>query len=257
MDNFQHFLKKQLVEYVEAERKKGIPLKNIEKVLLDAGHDKNIVDEVFLELEKSPAKETKHKDPVENDLVGQLKGAFGQFMAGASKKEIKDAKKDFEKTDTEELVEEAIEEVEIIEEKTIFESIAFFVYLLTIGLIVLFSAGATDSPITNVIIGFLPIIFSMFVSFLAVKMADNVPLYMFIPILVASVFYAIGRFTGLALFSGMDVEGLAIVNFLLAFVFNILIVYIRFLKPESMKRQIMRRKSRMEEIEALRKEFNM
>jgi hypothetical protein len=42
MDNFHVYLKKQLLEYVEAERKKGIPLEEIEKVLLNAGHQKNI-----------------------------------------------------------------------------------------------------------------------------------------------------------------------------------------------------------------------
>ncbi|MEK6916425.1 MAG: hypothetical protein AABW92_01660 [Nanoarchaeota archaeon] len=255
MDNFHHFLKKQLLEYVEAERKKGIPLKNIEKVLLDAGHEKNVIDEVFLELEQGKSPE--HKDPVEKDMVSQLKGAFSQFMGKASSKEVKSAKKDFEETDTDALIEEVIEEVEIIEEKTTLESIAFFIYLIAVGFVILFSAGATDSQIVSVIIGFLPVILSIFISFLAVKLADNVPLYMALPILISTIFYGVGKFTGFALFQGMDIEGLAIVNFLLAFIFNILIVYIRFLKPDSMKRQIMRRKSRMEEIEELRKEFKM
>ena len=93
MDNFHEYLKKQLIEYVEVERGKGIPLEEIEKVLLDAGHKKNIIDEVFEELKKEKAggKEEKHKDPVENDLVGQLKNAFSQFMAKASDKEVKEA----------------------------------------------------------------------------------------------------------------------------------------------------------------------
>ena len=286
MDSFHNYLKKQLLEYVEAERKKGIPLEQIEKVLLDAGHQKNIVDEVFIELEKEEAGATpeKHDEPVEKDLIGMLKSAFTQFMAQASKKEVNEAKKDLKKTDTDKLVKEVIEEAEVIEEKTIFESIAFFVYLILVAIIMLFTAGSTDSEIIKVIIGFSPAIINAFISFVSIKLADNVPLFMFIPLVIVSIFYAIGRFTGIPLFEGMDIESLSVVNFLFSFTFNVLLTYVRFVKPTSMKRQVIeipkyehpkkditvkhhpkqkqtnnysKKKEERKEIQDLKKEFNL
>ncbi len=239
MDNFHVYLKKQLLEYVEAERKKGIPLEEIEKVLLDAGHRKNIIDEVFLEIKNEAAthKEAPHKNETEKDLSLMLKGAFSKFMAQASDKEVKEAKQDFENTNTEKVVEEVIEEAEYIEEKTTLESATFFVYLVFLAIIALFSAASTDAQMLSVIIGFMPVIISVFVSFLALKLADNVPVYVFIPLIISGIFYAIARFTAFPMFKGLDPEGLSIVNFLLGFFFNILIVYVRFLKPNHMKRR--------------------
>ena len=264
MDSFHEYLKKQLIQYVEAERAKGIPLEEIEKVLLDAGHKKNVVDEVFEELKKEKAggKEEKHKDPVENDLISQLKNAFSQFMAKGSDKEVKDAQKDLKKTDTDELVKEVIEDVEVIEEKTMLESMVFFVYLVVLGFIILFSAGATDSEILNVFIGFLPVVISIFASFLLLNLADNVPVYMFIPLVFASIFYAIAKFTTFPLFESLDPEGLSVVNFLLGFIFNVLIVYVKFVKPKHMKRKVikkpgMKKVKQREEINELKKEFNI
>jgi hypothetical protein len=169
MDSFHVYLKKQLLEYVEAEREKGIPLEAIEKTLRDAGHKKNIIDEVFQELEKeeSGGKKETHKDPVENDLVGQLKNAFSQFMSQANKKEVDDAKKDLKKTDTDKIVEEVIDEAEVIEEKIVLESITFIVFLVGLGFIMLITAAATDSSIVNVAIGFSPAIISAFICLLA------------------------------------------------------------------------------------------
>lgn len=238
MDNFHIYLKKQLLEYVEAERQKGIPLEEIEKTLIDSGHHKNIIDEVFIELEKS--KPTTHKTEVESDLISQLKNAFSQFMARASNKEVKDAKEDFKKTDTDKIVKEVIQEAEIIEEKTMFESLTFFVYLVALGIIVLLSASGSDSNFVSVFIGFSPAILSIFISFLALPLADNVPIYVFIPVIMASVFYGLGKFSGLSMFAPLDIDTLAVVNFLFAFFFNILIVYVRFLKPRSMKRKIIK-----------------
>lgn len=276
MDSFHNYLKKQLVEYVEAERKKGIPLIEIEKVLLDAGHKKNIVDEVFLELKKEVAgKTTKHKDPIENDLVNNLKGAFSKFMAKSSNKEVEKAKKDFKNTDTKELIEEVIDDVEIIEEKTMLESFTFFIYLIIIAMIVMFSAGGTDSQITNVIIGFLPAMLSIFISFFMLSLADNVPVFVFIPLVISTIFYALGKFTQIGLFQRFDIESLAIVNFLLGFFFNVLIVYVRFVKPKHMKKKIIKKNNQIinpnnkvipvkaqnvksrNEISDLKKEFNL
>ncbi|MBN2367788.1 hypothetical protein JXC34_02125 [Candidatus Woesearchaeota archaeon] len=240
MDSFHTYLKKQLLDYVESERDKGVALEQIEQVLLNAGHQKNIVDEVFDELKKEQAgKKTSHSDPVENDLVGQLKSAFQQFMAKASQKEVKEAKKDM--TESEEVVKEVIEEAEVIEENRMFESMTFFAYLIMLAVVILFTAGSTDSNIVNVAIGFAPAVLSIFISFLAVSIADNVPLYVFIPLIISSAFYALGRFAGLGIFKGLDIEALAIVNFLFAFIFNILVVYVRFLKPRSMMRKALKR----------------
>jgi hypothetical protein len=275
-DNFHIYLKKQLLEYIESERKKGIPLETIEKALLNAGHQKNIIDEVFFELKKEEAGKTlpKSKDPVENDISSMLKKGFSQFMAQAKTgKEIKEAQKDVEKQESETIVEEAIEEAEVIEEKTMLEGVAFFIYLLVLGIIIMFTAGSTSSEITSVALGFTPVIINAFVSFMALKFADNVPLYIFIPLGIVSVFYALGKFAGLALFQNMDIEALSVVNFLLAFAFNILIVYVRFLKPKHMKKKIIRKGNKggsgqqvinssnqnaeRKEIEELKKEFNI
>jgi hypothetical protein len=255
MDNFHEYLKKQLIEYVESERSKGIPLEEIEKVLLDAGHRKNIIDEVFLELEKEKAgKDTKHADPVEKDMVSMLKKGFGSFMAQASNKEIKEAKEDFKNTDTNETIKEVIDDVEVIEEKNMMESALFFIYLVALTLIILFSTGSTHSEIKNVIIGFIPAVLSIFISFFALKLADNVPAYVMIPLGVASAFYGLARFSGLEIFRGIDPEGLAIVNFLLGFFFNILVVYIRFIKPKHMRRRVIKKQHRNNSpgIDALR-----
>ena len=266
------YLKKQLLEYVEAERKKGIPLEKIEKVLLDAGHKKNIIDEVFEELVKEgPNTKSDSKDPVANDLVSQLKGVFGKFMAQASDKEITDAKEDLKNTDTTELVEEVIEEAEIIEEKTLFEGLVFFIYLAILIGVMLFGAAGTGAEIVSVIVGILPAVISVFVSFAFLKLADNVPLYMLIPLGISAVFYGIGKFTPLPLFQSLEMEGLSIVNFLIGFVFNIMIVYVRFVKPNSMKEKIIpknkseqkpklkikKNSKKKSEILDLKKEFNI
>lgn len=241
MDNFHVYLKKQLLEYVEAERKKGVPLEKIEQVLLDAGHKKNIIDEVFLELEKEgPNTESKAKDPVANDLISQLKGAFGSFMSQASNKGIKDAKKDLEKTDTDKVIEEVVEEAEIIEEKTFLEGFVFFAYLLIYGIVVFLSAANTQSDFAAVFIGFVPALISILVSFAFWKQIDNVPLYMMIPLGVSAAFYGIGKYAGIPLFRDFEMEGLAVVNFFIGFLFNMLIVYVRFLKPKRFMKKVVK-----------------
>src|SRR3989338_5967899 len=167
MDTFHGYLKKQLLEYVESERKKGVPLEQIEKVLADAGHGRNIIDEIMLDFKKEDAgKKVSNSDPVEKDLASQLKNAFSQFMASASDKNIEKAKKDIQKTGTDEIVKAVIEEAEVIEEKIILESAIFFLYIAVFALIVLLTAGATDAGVINVIIGFLPAIISIIISFL-------------------------------------------------------------------------------------------
>jgi hypothetical protein len=269
-DSFHIYLKKQLLDYIEAERKKGIPLEEIEKVLLNAGHDKNIIDEVKIELikEESGKKVESIGNPVEKDISSQLKNAFSMFMAKASKKEIESAEKDIEKTDTNEIVKEVIDEAEVIEEKNMFESAAFFCYLVVLGVIILFTAGASQSELKNVVMGFLPAIISVFASFVLLSMADNVPLYVFIPFGISGVFYAIIRFSGLALFGSLDPEGLGIINFIIGFIFNVMVVYIRFVKPNHMKRKVIKKGpqkhsyihhafKKREEIEELKKEYNM
>ncbi len=242
-ESFHVYLKKQLVEYIEAERKKGIPLEVIEKALFSAGHEKNIIDEALAELKKEElfGEKTKRKGFVEKDLAGMLKGGFAQFMSKAKGKEIGEAKEDLEKTGTDEIVKEAAEEAEIIEEKTMLEGFSFFIYLVALGLVVFFTAGLSGSEIASVAIGFSPAIINAFASFLALKLADNVPLYMFIPLAICSAFYALGKFAHLALFGKMDMEALSLVNFVLALLFNIMIVYVRFVKPAHMKRRVMKK----------------
>jgi hypothetical protein len=242
MDNFHGYLKKQLLTYIDAERKKGIPLEQIEKVLLDAGHNKNIIDEVVSDLkQEQTGKKVEPTSPVENDLASMLKKGLGQFLAQAKTSEIKEAKEELKNGESAEIIAEAIDEAEVIEEKTMFESLAFFIYLVILGGIIFFSAGSTGSEFTKVIIGFAPGILSVFISFLALKLADMVPVYVFIPVIISSVFYGVGKYTKLGFFDGLDIEGLAIVNFLLGFIFCIIVVYIRFLKPNHMKKRIIKK----------------
>jgi len=261
MDNFHTYLKKQLLDYVEAERKKGVPLENIEQVLLNAGHKKNIIDEVFFEIKKENIdhKTTSHKDPVEKDIVSMVKKAFSDFMAQANKKEVSDAKKDFETTDTKELVKDVIEEAEYIEEQTTLEGIAFFIYLVCLGAIIFFTAGISDSSVINVTLGFLPAIINMFVSFVGVKLADNVPVYVFIPTVITSIFYGVARFMSIGNF---EYEALGVLNFIFGLAFNIMIVYVRFVKPKHMKRRKIKvSKAQVfkdrKEISDLKNEFGM
>jgi hypothetical protein len=248
-DSFHVYLKKQLVDYIEAERKKGVPLETIETSLLNAGHDKNIIDEVVSDLKKEELgkKVPEKKDPVENDIMGMLKKSFSQFMAQSKGKEIDDAKEDIKKTGTEEIVEEAIEEAEVIEEKTMLESLVFFIYLVALGVVIVFAAGSSGSEIVNVALGFIPIIINAFVSFFALKYADNVPLYMFIPLGICSAFDALGKFANLGFFSQMDIDALSLVNFLGAFVFNVMIVYVRFVKPNHMKKKVIKKNKNVQQ----------
>jgi hypothetical protein len=269
MDSFHVYLKKQLIDYVESERKRGVPLDQIESVLLNAGHQKNIIDEVFAEIRQEAAgsKQVRHEDPVENDLVGQMKSAFKQFMSQSTAKEVKEAQADLKNTDTNEVIEEVIEEAEFIEEKTMLESMVFFGYFFFLGIAILFSAGGSDSSLASVAMGFVPAVISVFVSYMLLRMADNVPVYMFIPLGISSAFYAIGKFTPFPIFAGMDMEPLAIVNFLLGFAFNILIVYVRFIKPDHLKRRPVRRHHQQkvvakpvqqrQEINELRREYRI
>jgi hypothetical protein len=249
-DSFHAYLKKQLLEYVENERKRGVPLAEIEKVLLNAGHDKNIIEEVRLELEQEEAgkKVEKTNNPIEKNIGSQLKNAFSMFMAQASKKDIQSAEKDTEKKESEAIVKEVIEEAEVIEEKTMLESAAFFFYLVLLGVVIFFATGASGSELKNVIIGFLPTILNAFISFAALSIADNVPLYVLIPVGISGAYYAILRFSGLSLFGSLDPEGLGIINFIASFIFNIMIVYIRFVKPRSMKRKVVKNEPKEQEV---------
>jgi hypothetical protein len=255
MDNFHGYLKKQLLEYVEKERAKGIPLEQIEQSLLNAGHGKNVIDEVFAELEKEQAgKKVATTGNVNKDFVSMLKEGFSQFMAQASSKEIKKAQTDLKKTDTKELVKEVIEDAEVIEEKLILESITFFIYIIIMGFIILLTTASTGAEIVKVIIGFSPAIINSFASFLAIKLADFAPLYMFVPVAIVSGFYALGRFAGIPLFYGMDIESLAVVNFLFSFVFNVMISYVRFVKPQSLKKMVLKKKPDTEQLPAEQKQ---
>ena len=284
MGNFEGYVKKQLLEYVESERKKGVPLEVIEEKLRDAGHEMNIIDEVMYELkEREIGRKIQHRDTVENDLIGKLKRSFSSFVAKASDQEISEAKEKLGSADTNEIIEKVIDEAEVIEEKIFFEGITFFIYLVIFAIIIFASASATDSGIVKVILSFLPAIFNAFISFAALNVAaTNVPLFVMIPLAISTIFYVVGRFSGLELFEGLDVEALAIINFFFSFVFNILMVYIRFLKPEHMKKRVIKKRKKppvppseykqwrkkrkkewknkfeeKEEIEDLREEFNL
>ena len=66
MDSFAGYLKKQLKEYIITEQKKGKSLEEIEKALLNFGHKKDVLDEVFDELKREEAG-LKSKPPKEED----------------------------------------------------------------------------------------------------------------------------------------------------------------------------------------------
>ena len=256
MDSFHPYIKKQLLEYVKAERKKGVPLKKIEEVLLDSGHQKNILDEVFTEFKEEYSEKPVQKitDDVGDDIITQLKNAFKEFVAKSSEKEITDAKKEI--NESEEIVEEVIEKAEYIEEKTHYESFIFISTLVILPFIVLFTAGATSSSVTSVTLGLSPAIINIFVSFFALKIGDYVPIYMMFPLVIVSAFYVLGKFGGFPFFSRFDLEGLAIVNFALGSIFNIAMVYTRFVKPKHMRRRLKKKKPSSEKSDSLTENKN-
>ncbi|MEM4397094.1 MAG: hypothetical protein QW757_00550 [Candidatus Woesearchaeota archaeon] len=254
MDSFYVYMKKQLLAYVEAEHKKGIPLETIENTLLNAGHDKNLVDEVFSEIKKElEGKKTQQpKDEIKKDIEVPLKESIFSFFGNKklkTEKEKEAIKQEFKEVEkkSDELVKEVIEEAEIIEEKTTFEGIAFFIYLVIMALIIILIAGYSNSEIVNVFFGFLPTIINAFVSFFLLFLADNLALYVMIPLAISSIFFAIGKFANFSLFSNMQIEPLASINFLFSFIFNVYISYIRFLKPNHMKKRVIKSKQNNKE----------
>ncbi|MEM3373762.1 MAG: hypothetical protein QW757_03770 [Candidatus Woesearchaeota archaeon] len=248
MDSFYVYLKKQLLNYVEAEHKKGIPLEVIENNLLNAGHDKNIIDEVLIEIKKEEKgkKVVESKDPVKKELNSNLKESIVNFFGKEkinNEKKKEEVKKEIEeiKEKSDNIINEVIEEAEVIEEQKILEGIAFFIYLILLGIIIVLIAGYSNSEIVNVFFGFLPTIINSFVSLYLVFLSDNLPLYMIIPLLISGLFYVIGKFANLSLFSGMTLEPLASINFIFSFIYNFLLTYVRSVKPNFMKKRIVKK----------------
>lgn len=236
--DFHEYLRKQLIQYIKEEQKKGFSLDEIETVLVDVGHHKNLIQECFDDIKNEhKGKEVKEpNDELEKDFVSDLKNSIENFFGQITgNKDIKSAKKEETPSEEIDIIEEAVEEVKAEERTFIFEGIVFFLYLVALVILVLYTSVSTGDDFVVVAIGLSASFVNTFISFAAMGFATNVPIYIFIPVIVASVFYAIGMFAGLPIFAHMDMESLGIVNAVISMFFNILIINVAFLKPKDTK----------------------
>ncbi|MFH0875584.1 MAG: hypothetical protein V1859_06605 [archaeon] len=238
MDSFQYYMKQQLKRYIAQEEKKGVPLEHIETVLLNAGHEKNILDECFSELsnEEVGIEVAKPKDKVENEMVNNLMGSVKGFFGNISSGEAKSVKKDLKKASTENIVEEAIEEYEVEKETYIMEGVVFFLYLAALVVLTLVTASKTGDELIFVAVGFAPSFINSFISFALVKFTDYVPIFMLIPVVVSGAFYALGATGKLTLTKNMEVEAIAIINVVISLFFNLALILVTSFKPKPITR---------------------
>ncbi|MBN2422695.1 hypothetical protein JXB41_05680 [Candidatus Woesearchaeota archaeon] len=234
MDNFHYYMKEQLKHYIRKEEKKGIDLEQIEQSLLNAGHDKNIIDECFEELtrEESGLRSHAPKGKVQNDLVSGVKTSIKSFFGSIKSKEVKKVKKEIKEENSEDIVEEAIEEYEVEKERYIFEGFSFFAYLVALVILTLYTAGSAGEELLFVALGFSPAFLNSFISFGLIKFAEYVPLFMLLPVVAGGGFYALGSVVKSAMFSRMEVEALAIINVVMALFFNLILIVINSMKPK-------------------------
>ena len=236
MKDFQDYMKDQLKRFIIEEQRKGIPLEQIEQSLLDAGHKKNVIDECFDELKKQEVGLTPEEPQgqVQKDTVSQIKSSIEKFFGQLQGQEVDKVKKSFKKEPTEEIVEEAIEEYEVEEEKYILEGFYFFIFIVGLSIFTLFIAGSTSDEVLTVAMGLAPAFVNCFISFAMVKFANYVPIFMLIPIVIGGGFFALGTFADIEVFNRMEIESLAIVNTVISMFFNIILVAIKNSKPEPM-----------------------
>ncbi|MBU0756927.1 MAG: hypothetical protein KKF44_02590 [Nanoarchaeota archaeon] len=233
MDSFHQYMKKQLKRYILEEEKKGVPLETIEQALLDAGHKRNVLDEVFSELEKEEAglKSEVPDGAVEKDMVSNVKDSIKGFFGQIQSKDVKKVKKEVNGSSNEDIVEEAIEEYETEKETYMLEGFAFVLYLAALIISVFYVAGTTGDEIMYVAMGLSPAFINSFISFGLVKFSEYAPVFMLIPIGVAGAFFALASSGIVASFARMEYEALAIINVGLAIVFNLLLIVISSSKP--------------------------
>lgn len=233
--DFHDYMRAQLIQYIKEEQKKGFTLEEIEKVLLEVGHHKNVIQECFDELKKEDAGKDVEvpKEELKKDLVTDVKSSIQNFfgqLQGA--KAVKEAKSEATPAEEREIIEEAVEDVKSEKRTFIFEGIVFFIYLVALVALVLFTSGSTGDDFIVVAIGFSASFLNTFISFAAMNFATNVPIYVFIPVIVAGIFYALGTFAHIEVFSHMDMETLGIINVFISMIFNILVINVAFLKPK-------------------------
>ncbi|MBN1503148.1 hypothetical protein JW930_06385 [Candidatus Woesearchaeota archaeon] len=249
MDTFHEYMKKQLIDYILAEEQKGVPLEKIEQVLLDAGHQKNIIDECFDEFKREGAglKVEEPSDKVAKDMASGVKNSIKSFFSQiSSQKEIKNVKKDTTPEQEEKIIQEAVKEVRQSPQSYLLELFFFLLYLVGMVFVSLFTAGSTGDEFVKVIVGLSPSYINAFLSFAAISFANLVPLYMLIPVAIGTIFYILGRVMNLSLFSQMEVEALGIINILFSMIFNIFMVNLLFLKPKPRAKKIERSKPKEE-----------
>ena len=241
MDSFHNYMINQLREYILAELKRGASWEEIEQALYNAGHQKNVIDEAFSEIkeEKAGLEVDEPKKPVEKDLVSGVKFAIENFFSKIKNpKEVEVVKEEMDEESTEEIVDEALNEAHEEERTYIFEGYVFFLYLIILTFIILFTAGSTDDELVLIVLGFSPTFLNAIVSFTLVKYAKYAPMYIMIPILSSSGFYAVARFAGISLFSNMDYESLSIVNAIMGMLFNVVLINIAFMRPEQKRKEV-------------------
>jgi hypothetical protein len=231
----------QLREYILAELKRGASWGDIEKALYNAGHQKNVIDEAFSEIkEESAGLDAEEPDkPLEKDLVAGTKAAIGNFFSKLKTgKEVEEVKEEYAEESTDEIIDEAVNEAHQVEKTYIFEGYVFFLYLIILTFIILFTAGSTDDELILIVLGFSPTFLNAILSFTLVKYAKYAPMYIMIPVLASSGFYIVARFAGISLFSNMDYESLSIVNAILGMLFNVVLINIAFMRPEEKRKKI-------------------
>jgi len=234
MDSFHEYMKQQLKRYIKEEQKKGVPIEHIVQILLNAGHENNVLDEVVREMqaEQAGAVAEQPADAAEKDIVANLKASILGFMGQATAKEAKEAKAEIKKGGSEAIVEEAIQEDEVEQETFIAEGTTFYLYIAALVVLTLFTAGQTGDDFVYVAMGLAPAFLNTFISFALIRVADYVPGFMLLPAVVGGAFYALGATGRIPIMARMEVDALAIINVVLALFFNLALIVVHSIKPK-------------------------
>jgi hypothetical protein len=235
MDSFHEYIKKQLVTYIQAEKKKGFKEEEVEKRLLDAGHHKNLIDEVMEELRKEESGKTveKPKDEVSKDLVFDLKGSILNFFKkGRTDEEVLEAKEEVSGSKSEEIVEDAIAEAEALPVRYTLEIIVLLLYVFGLFVAAVYVSGNTGDDMLKILVGMSVCFVNAFVSLAFIKYAEKVYFFIWIPIIIAGAFYLIGTQSGTEIFKDMDVASLGLLNGVISLFFNVMLINIALFKPK-------------------------
>ncbi|MFC1697551.1 hypothetical protein ACFL1H_04420 [Nanoarchaeota archaeon] len=241
--SFSLFLKKELMEYINQEIEKGYTIETIANNLLRGGHNKNLVDEAIMDLNKhnfniinamrEPLKLRGEKRELYFDLLNSIiKYIEKQLEEGRSLNEIKEILLDY--GHSKKTIDSAIKKVTQGETVKIFSNMAILKFIgLSMGIIVLLflTSGATEEPLSLVFFGFFPTIVMLLVGYV-LRMEKTFLLVM--PFLLSLIFYLLGTQAGVEMFTQMDVGTLTFINLILS-------LLIGFILMEPKKEEIVER----------------